>query len=353
MNLRQLLFKYPLLVFLVFGVPACTSPSDQQKIFTLSGATMGTTYTIKLHSPEKKLDGRAVSSAINRLLNEVNRQMSTYLPQSTLSQFNRRPTTNNWYEIPAELCTVIRESMRINALSRGAFDITLAPLVNLWGFGSAGHGDAIPGDRVILEALREVGSHHLAVRETPCAIKKNAPKLTLDLSGIAKGFAVDQIAKYLDEMAVTNYLVEIGGEIGARGLNTRQEFWRIGIEKPLTKNKRALQTIVALHNVGMATSGDYRNYFEKDGRRYSHTLDPTTGKPVTHTLASVTVIHRSTMTADALATALLVLGPERGLQLAMEENLAAFFLIREHDRFVETMTPQFAAYLTDHRATDR
>ena len=346
MNLGRLLYKCPYLCFFACILYACSPPSIQQNLVTLSGVSMGTTYAIKLYSPDKKIDKYTLSRAVSRLLDEVNIQMSTYVSHSALSRFNQS-TTDNWYNIPVELCAVIKEAMRINRISHGAFDITVAPLVNLWGFNSIMTADSIPGTHIILEALQAVGHKHFKLRERPCAIKKNVPTLALDLSAIAKGFAVDYIGGYLDEMAVDNYLIEVGGEVSAQGINNNQEIWRIGIEKPQTNNKRTLQTIVELNNAGMATSGDYRNYFEKDGKRYSHTIDPTTGKPVTHSLASVTVIHDSTMTADALATALLVLGPKHGLKLAHEKGIAAFFLVRSGEQFIEKTTPKFTAYLTN------
>ena len=139
---------------------------------------------------------------------------------------------------------------------------------------------------------------------------------------------------------INNYMVEIGGEIKTRGINPDNKIWQIGIEKPLN-DQRPVQTVITLKNTAMATSGDYRSYFEENGNRYSHTIDPSTGKPITHKLASVTVLHPSTMTADAMATALLVLGPERGFELAVMENLAVMFIVRDKDNFIEIMTPQF------------
>jgi len=328
-----------ILLSLTIILLACENPTENQQAVVLSGLTMGTTYTIKLNISETKIDRPTISTEIYQRLDEINSQMSTYMETSTLSLFNQS-NTQDWEEIPPELYAVIEEALRINKLSYGAFDITIGPVVNLWGFGPEAQLEIIPEESTIKETLDNVGSQQIHLREQPYAIRKDKPDLYIDLSAIAKGYAVDVIADYLDELSINNYMVEIGGEIKTRGINPDNKIWQIGIEKPLN-DQRSVQTIITLKNTAMATSGDYRNYFEKNGNRYSHTIDPSTGKPITHKLASVTVLHPSTMTADAMATALLVLGPERGFELAVMENLAAMFIVRDKDNFIEIMTPQF------------
>lgn len=308
---------------------------------------MGTTYTIKLNIPETKIDRPTISTEINHRLDKINLQMSTYIETSNLSLFNQS-NTQDWKEIPPEFYTVIEEALRINKLSYGAFDITIGPVVNLWGFGPKAQIEIVPDESIIKEALNSIGSQYIHLRKQPYAIKKDKPNLYIDLSAIAKGYAVDLIANYLNELNIYNYMVEIGGEIKTRGINPDNRTWQIGIEKPLN-DQRSVQTVITLDNTAMATSGDYRNYFEENGTRYSHTIDPTTGKPITHKLASVTVLHPSTMTSDALATALLVLGPERGLELALRENLAAMFIVRDEDNFIEIVTPQFKHAVVDSK----
>ncbi len=320
------------------GCEQATEDKNQQ-LLVFSGLTMGTTYTVKVNSPEAKLDRTVVAEQIDLLLDKVNNQMSTYLETSALSRFNRSKS-RDWTEIPAELYSVIKESLLINQLSNHSFDITIGPVVNLWGFGPDKQPMLIPDAMAINEALKKVGSHNIHLATETCAIRKDIPELYIDLSAIAKGFAVDLIAGYLDELMLHHYMVEIGGEIKTKGNNPENKLWRIGIERPLD-SQRIVKTIVTLNDTGMATSGDYRNYFEKDGIRYSHTINPSTGKPVTHKLASVTVLHPSTMTADAMATAFLVLGAEQGFALALKENIAALFLVREEDNFIEKMTPRF------------
>jgi len=305
----------------------------------LSGLTMGTTYTIKLNLVDTNIDRTRISTEVNQRLDKINSQMSTYMETSRLSIFNKS-NTQDWEEIPADLYKVIEEALRINQLSYRAFDITIGPVVNLWGFGPKAQLEIVPDESTIREVLDSVGSEHIHLRKEPYAIKKDKPDLYIDLSAIAKGYAVDVIADYLDELSLNNYMVEIGGEIKTKGINPDNKIWHIGIEKPLD-DQRSVQTVIILNNTAMATSGDYRNYFEENGIRYSHTIDPSTGKPITHKLASVTVLHPSAMTADALATALLVLGPERGSELAHSENLASLFIVRDKDNFIEIMTPQF------------
>lgn len=300
---------------------------------------MGTTYTVKVVSPEPELNRNSVSEEIKLRLDKVNEQMSTYIETSDLSLFNQSNTTD-WMKIPADLFNVIEEALRINNLSNNAFDITINPVVNLWGFGPGKQLSTIPDESEIHEALGKVGSQNIHLNAESYEIRKDNPDLTIDLSAIAKGFAVDLIANFLDELGFINYMVEIGGEIKTRGINPDNKSWHIGIEKPLD-NQRSVQTVIVLNKTGMATSGDYRNYFEKNGLRYSHTIDPSTGKPITHKLASVTVLHPSAMTADAMATALHVLGPELGYQLALKEDIAALFLVRDKGNFIEKITPQF------------
>jgi len=331
--------RYFILLLFIISLHACETPSEDQQAVVVSGLTMGTTYTIKLNIPETKIDRPVISTEINYRLDKINSQMSTYMETSALSLFNQS-NTQDWEEIPPDLYTVIVESLRINKLSYHAFDVTIDPVVNLWGFGPKARSDIVPEESAIKEALDKVGSEYIHLRKEPYAIKKDKPNLTIDLSAIAKGYAVDVISDYLDDLGINNYMVEIGGEIKTRGINSNNKFWHIGIEKPL-HDQRSVQTVITLNNTAMATSGDYRNYFEENGIRYSHTIDPSTGKPITHKLASVTVLHPSAMTADAMATALLVLGPERGFDLALKENLAALFIVRDKDNFIEMITPEF------------
>lgn len=230
-------------------------------------------------------------------------------------------------------------------MTDGAFDITVGPLVNLWGFGPDGRPEEVPSAEALQQVKDRTGYQHLKLRDNPPAVSAE-PAQYLDLSAIAKGFGVDQVAKYLESEGISAYLVEIGGEIRVNGQKPDGTAWRLAVEEPSGEG-RQVNRIVALQQAAMATSGDYRNYYESQGQRYSHTIDPVTGKPISHSLASVTVITENCMTADALATAFNVMGFERANDLAVEQNLAAYFIVRRGDGFETHATPAFLSYLVD------
>jgi thiamine biosynthesis lipoprotein len=303
---------------------------------------MGTLYTVKVVDPPRSVEPQDLRAGVEGVLRQVDTRMSTYRQDSELSRLNAARTTE-WITASPELVTVLKEALWVSEATGGAFDVTVGPLVNLWGFGPGGGADKVPPEGAIQAALARVGYRRLHVRSSPPAVRKDRPDVYVDLSAIAKGYAVDRVADYLQSRGTENYMVEVGGEIHARGYNARATAWRIAIERPSAK-ARAVQLIVALDDAGVATSGDYRNYFERDGHRYSHTIDPTTGRPITHALASVTVIAPSTMHADALATGLMVLGPEKGYALAQRLGLAAFIVVKAEDGFRERTTPAFAPY---------
>jgi len=328
---------------MVWLLSACQSGTPQRALTELQGATMGTTYTVKVVGLPAELKPERIQAAIDSILEKINRQMSTYLPDSELSQLNRSQATD-WIDASQELVDVLKQAQRVSALTNGAFDVTVGPLVNLWGFGPSTGINQVPSDQDIQEARNRVGYRGLQVRSSPPAIRKDRPDLYVDLSAIAKGYAVDKVAEHLQALEIDDYMVEIGGEIQAKGRNASDRFWRIAVEKPST-GSRSLHTVIELNDVGIATSGDYRNYFEKEGRRYSHTIDPMTGHPVTHKLASVTVANPSTMQADVMATALMVLGPEAGYRFAEQHKLAAFFIVKSEDGFYDKVTAAFRPYL--------
>ena len=340
-----------LIIFTIF-LFHCSGSRTSSDLIEIHGQTMGTTYMVKMVKPERpgaNLQGgtpdsgemtRQVSAGIEALLKEVNQQMSTWLEDSEISRFNQYQG-NEWFEVSADTARVIAEALRVSKKSGGAFDITVGPLVNLWGFGPGKTGEQIPAEEQIEKVMAETGYEKLSVRLSPPAIRKDLPGLYCDLSAIAKGFGVDRVAEYLDAAGFSHYLVEIGGEVRAKGIRPDRQPWRVGIATPGPGASSPYQKIIRLRDISMATSGDYFNYFEKDGVRYSHTIDPTTGKPITHKLASVTVIHESCMTADAMATAIDVLGPEKGYELALKENLPVFMIVRGEHGFVEEMTPRF------------
>jgi thiamine biosynthesis lipoprotein len=332
-----------LIVSLFWG--GCARVEQKEHLITLNGLTMGTTYSIKVTGVEKsQFDPAALQSGIDEVLTTVNQQMSMYIPNSEISRFNRSRTTD-WFDISADTALVLDTALKVSRQSNGAFDITVGPLINLWGFGIK-RREEIPEKSAIKEALKKIGYQHLSVRLDPPAVKKAIPELYCDLSAIAKGYGVDRVAKFLESRGIARYMVEIGGEVRTRGKNPQNRWWRIGIVSP--NHFFGLQKIVYLKDTAMATSGDYRNYFEKDGVRYSHTIDPRTGRPITHHLASVTVIHPSCTMADALATAIDVQGPQKGYDLAIRQNLPTYFIIRRDNGFEEKMTPQFSKFLQNN-----
>lgn len=311
------------------------------KEIQLKGATMGTYYSVKYLLEEGIPAEIKIQTEIDKRLELVNDQMSTYRKNSELSRFNQHTSTES-VPVSAATIKVIKEALRLHQLSDGALDITLGPLVNLWGFGPNGRSDKKPSAKDIAKGREMTGVDHLLL--TDSALIKTHPSLYVDLSSIAKGFGVDVIANYLQEIGIDNYLVDIGGELQLKGVNASRQPWRIAIEKP-ADGQQSVQEIIAPENMAVATSGDYRNYFEENGVRYSHTIDPKTAEPITHRLVSVTVLDKSCMTADGLATAFMVMGTEKAVALANAENIPAFFIEKTDNGFSEIASSAFKPYL--------
>jgi len=303
---------------------------------------MGTTYLVQVSDPLSESDRIGFSRAIQNTLDSVNRAMSTYLPDSEVSRFNRAAVG---VSVPLSEHTfrVVNAAVRATELTRGAFDATVAPLVRLWGFGAGAATPHVPSDEAVAASRALIGWDHIRIGDDPPSLTKLVEGVELDLSGIAKGYAVDLVAEALGRRGADNFMVEVGGEVRTSGKNASGEAWRIGIEKPLA-GVRELQRTLPLSGLSLATSGDYRNFYEEDGRVYSHLIDPRQGRPVSHTLASVSVVDLTCMRADALASGLLVLGAEEGFELAVREDLAVLFLIRTEDGTIqERPTPSFEA----------
>jgi len=341
------IFKRSSAVLLLFCLFAC-SHENEIKEYSLTGKTMGTVYNIKLVSKYLNSDFLSkIRIAINSSLENVNQHMSTYIADSEISRFNNHKDTTA-FSISTEFSKVIKEALKVNQISSGAFDITVNPLVNLWGFGSKSEQRKMPSDKQIKNILKIIGSKHIKVIDEN-TLKKDIPELEIDLSAIAKGYGVDVVAEVLEKYNQDNFMVEIGGEVFTRGKNIENEKWKIGIDRPqfLALPGQDFQKILSISNVGLATSGDYRNYFEYDGKIYSHTINPKTGRPVTHNLASVTIVAPNCMQADALATAVLVMGVEDGLQLIESlENIEGYFITRiSLNEFEEVSTSGFDKYL--------
>ena len=307
----------------------------------LQGRTMGTTYNIKIIVENNSIDTAELHKKIDVALVGLNQEMSTYIENSELSRFNQLRTSKPVI-ISNGLTRVVKEAIRLGELSKGKLDVTVGPLVNLWGFGPEYRVDKIPSDKLLNETMSKIGIKHIMLKGNQ--LSKNIDELYIDLSTIAKGYGVDLVAELLESNNIQNYLVEIGGEMRVKGFKHTGELWHVAIEKPVT-NERAVQQIIVPKNNAVATSGDYRNYFESDGRRYSHIIDPETGKPIDHKLVSVTIIHPSSMTADGLSTAMMVMGEEQALNFAEENDIAAYFISKSANGFVEQSTVKFHQYL--------
>lgn len=324
-----------------FLLAAC-EPVEEFVQYQFSGPTMGTQYNVSIVLEQGQKIHPDLEQLIDGKLAELNQSMSTYLPDSEVSLLNQQ-ANREWQTVSKPLFEVLSTAQQISDLSKGAFDITVAPLVNLWGFGPETRESLKPNEEEIKQRLSQVGYKKLHLDSEQSAIRMDSP-VSLDLSAVAKGYGADQVANLLLSLGYANFMVEIGGEIMVKGHSVRATPWRIGIEKP-SSGRQGVQQAINISNVGVATSGDYRNYFEQDGQRFSHTINPVNGKPITHNLVSVTVITDKASEADALATAINVMGYEKGKKLAQDQQLAVYFIRKQGDRFVSDYTPHFKHYL--------
>ncbi|EKA5634942.1 FAD:protein FMN transferase [Vibrio navarrensis] len=316
----------------------CEKPAEQVH---LSGPTMGTTYNIKYIVQPDIPSAEAIQTEVDRLLEEVNDQMSTYRKDSELSRFNQYQGSEP-FAVSEQTATVVKEAIRLNQLTQGALDVTVGPLVNLWGFGPEARPEVVPSDAELAERKAKTGIHHLSVQGNQ--LIKTLPNLYVDLSTIAKGWGVDVVADYIQSQGIQNYMVEVGGEIRLKGVNRDGIPWRIAVEKPSVE-ERAIQEIIEPGDMAIATSGDYRNYFERDGVRYSHIIDPTTGKPIANKVVSVTVLDKSSMTADGLATGLMVLGDIKGMEVANQNNIPVLMIVKTDDGFKELVSKAYQPFV--------
>ena len=328
------------LIGLAFLV-SCTKETAVEPV-ALHGQTMGTTFNIKYYPAENTPNKEQVLAAVNKRLVEINQLMSTYIPDSELSLLNKMKA-GEAFSLSPENVYLINEALRVNELSEGYYDITVGPLVNLWGFGPTGRVTEQPDADTLQQSREWVGAEKLSV--TNNKIVKPHDNTYIDLSSLAKGYGVDEVANVLELFSVDNYLVEIGGELRVNGAKANGKKWVVAIEKPPTSLQREIQLYVNPENMGIATSGDYRLYFEENGVRYSHLIDPLTGKPIQHNLATVTVFHPSSAVADAWSTAINVMGPEKGLAIAEKHNIAIYMLVRSGDGFEEVVSSKFEPYL--------
>jgi thiamine biosynthesis lipoprotein len=325
--------RWKVVVMLAGVLAGCGNGGSME---SFGGRTMGSTYSIKyvrhanLPAPEQ------VRSEVEKILAEVDKQMSTYRSDSDIERFNDLPA-NRCQKMPASILKLIRVGEQLSEQSEGSYDLTVEPLLNLWGFGPQAREEKVPNAEALAEVQKRVGYQHLRIEGNQLC--KDAA-VEVDFNSIAAGYAVDTIAARLDAMGIHNYLAEATGELKAAGRKLDGSPWKIALEEP-RDDQQVAQRIIPVDGYGVSTSGDYRNYFEQGGRRYSHTFDARAGAPVLHTLASVTVIHPSALMADGLSTLLLILGPERGWDYAETHNIGAFFVIRADTGFVTRTNQAF------------
>jgi len=302
---------------------ASCSRQPKPNYISFGGFTQGTTYSITYERP----DSLIYDEEIEILLANFDSSLSTYNKQSVITEINNNQSNIADYYLQ----TVFKKSEEVYKKTNGAFDITVAPLVNAWGFGFKNKSEIT--NSLIDSLLELVGTHKICLKDS--LIIKSDPRIMIDMNAIAQGYSVDIVADFLEKKGIGNYLVEIGGEVKTKGVNQKQKPWRIGIDRPEDNNMipgENLQAIISLSNKSLATSGNYRKFYEQDGIKYSHTINPKTGYPVTHSLLSATVIADDCMTADAYATAFMVMGLEKAYDLAKKlPNIEAYFIFSDEN----------------------
>ncbi len=324
-----------LVLALVVLVGCDSATVNSEALYEITGPTMGTRYSVKV-VVEAADTAEQLKEAIDERLVEINNLMSTYIESSELSRFNSNDSLEPM-PISRETAVVVSASLELAKDSGGAFDPTVGPLVDIWGFGPKGQRTRPPSDDEIADAREVVGYEMIELDATSPSLSRTNAGVELNLSAIAKGYGVDAICELLEASGVDAYMVEIGGEVRVRGKKPDGSAWKLGVERP-DEQGRSASHILKLTTGALATSGDYRNFFEYEGQRYSHTINPATGRPVTHSLATVSVYTSDCMSADGLATTLLVLGPDDGYNWAEERRIAALFVERDRDSVRERAT---------------
>lgn len=332
--------KYTYVFSVTIFLSGCNLHSN--KDVSISGVTMGTTFSIQLINDNPDFNKKKLEENINSILVDVNNKMSTWDSDSEISKINKMPT-GQWIHVSPDMLFINALASSVSKKTSGAFDVTTGKLIKLWGFGTNEDKSSVPDEKSIKQVISNVGHNKLVIDDKKSAIYKKS-QFNIDLSAIAKGYAVDKIAQYLNENKYSVYLVEVGGEIRVKGKKGGAHKWRIAIETP-SSQFRKVHNIINITDHAIATSGDYRNYYEVDGKRYSHTIDPFTGKPITHNLASVTVIGDTAAYADAVATALMVMGAKKGYEYCENNDISAYFIYKENDEFKTFVTSEFKKYI--------
>ncbi|WP_447927498.1 FAD:protein FMN transferase [Vreelandella sp. EE27] len=331
-----------LMALLLLGCSEQDRPLDSPVRF--EGGIFGTFYQVTIADSLTQGEAQTLEEGVLAELEDVDQAMSTYRDDSELIAFNNAPL-GEWQPLSNELIEVMAISQSVAEASNGAFDITIGELVNLWSFGPEARPEEVPSEQELEDRLARIGFDAVEVDTQRMQARRNRD-VFIDLSGVAKGHATDRVAAYLDQQGIEDYLVNLGGDLISRGHRSEvdQEPWRIGIEVPQNGQPRA-QHVIPLETLSVATSGDYRHYFEADGQRYAHTLDPRTGRPITHRLASVSVFHPSNAWADAWATALSVAGEEGGMAMAVDNDLSVLMLVNiGEEQWQSLASPAFVDY---------
>lgn len=336
-------------ILLISVLAASLSGCDRQETrsaLVLEGKTMGTVWRVSLAGvdPGRQAD---LQHAIQQQLDQDDQTLSTWKKDSVLSRFNQYQGSDP-QPVSADMADIVVEALRIGKKTEGAMDITVGPLVNLWGFGPAKPPAHTPTDAEIAGAKAQTGLQHLHVIQSVEGqwLQKDLPALYVDLSTMGEGYATDHLARLMEQQGITDYLVSVGGAVLSRGKNASDQPWRVAIQKP-TDRENAVEARVDLQGHGISTSGSYRNYYELDGKRISHVIDPATGRPIDHKLVSATVIATTALEADGWDTGLMVLGTERAKALALKEHLAVYLISKQGDGFAHWMSPQFKSFLIE------
>ncbi|ELY4672636.1 FAD:protein FMN transferase ApbE [Cronobacter muytjensii] len=335
------------LLAVALTVAGCdNAPTSSPQALVLEGKTMGTSWRVSLAGVDAAR-AQTLRDKIQARLDADDRLLSTWKDDSALMRFNHARTTAPW-PVDEAMADIVTESLRVGAKTDNAMDITIGPLVNLWGFGPDKQPVKTPDQAQIDAARARTGLSRLKVINGAGQqwLQKDLPDLFVDLSTVGEGYAADHLARLMEEEGVSRYLVSVGGALASRGMNPGGRPWRVAIQKP-TDRENAVQAVVDINGHGISTSGSYRNYYELDGKRLSHVIDPATGRPITHKLVSVTVISPTALEADAWDTGLMVLGPEKAKAVALREKLAVYFITREGDGFATWMSPQFKTFLEE------
>ena len=331
------------------GCDSATTPATPASTATvLDGKTMGTFWRVSVIGVDEA-KAQALRAKVQAQLDADDRLLSTWKNDSALMRFNHAADTRPW-PVSEAMADIVTLSLRIGAKTDGAMDITVGPLVNLWGFGPDKQPVATPDAQAIAAAKARTGLQHLQVinQSGRQFLQKDIPDLFVDLSTVGEGYAADHLARLMEQEGISRYLVSVGGALVSRGMNGEGKPWRVAIQKP-TDRENGVQAIVDINGHGISTSGSYRNYYELDGKRISHVIDPQTGQPITHKLVSVTVIAPTALEADGWDTGLMVLGPEKAQQVVREQGLAVYMIVKEGEGSKTWMSPQFRTFLVGEK----